>query len=168
LEKFDRKATDNTIWCTHFECWITKATHPRSQYIIFISFARQQWLCERASMLLYTYICLSWATKLRTSVLITNFIRFEFQNKKQVGKIRLPECHLYSLETQIGICVGKLVNFLYGAKQLTATSSLTLRTARTWAKDIDPYVKEPYLRHSTANSEETTTYFTINTPHFGR
>jgi hypothetical protein len=39
-----------------FACWITKATHTRSEYVILIAFSRQQWLRERASMLRYTYI----------------------------------------------------------------------------------------------------------------
>jgi hypothetical protein len=35
---------------------ITKATDTHSDYVILIAFPRQQWLRERASMLLYTYI----------------------------------------------------------------------------------------------------------------
>ena len=30
-----------------FACWISKATNPRSEYAILISFPRQQWLRER-------------------------------------------------------------------------------------------------------------------------
>jgi len=36
-------------------CWITKATDTHSEYIILIALPLQQWLRERASMLLYTY-----------------------------------------------------------------------------------------------------------------
>jgi hypothetical protein len=45
-----------TIWRTHIACWITKATHTHSEYVILIAFPLQQWLHERASMLRYTYI----------------------------------------------------------------------------------------------------------------
>ena len=43
----------------HIACWITKATDTYSECVIHISFPRQQWLRERASMLRYTYtVCL--------------------------------------------------------------------------------------------------------------
>jgi hypothetical protein len=39
-----------------FVCWIIKATDTHSEYVILIAFPRQQWLRERASMLLsYVY-----------------------------------------------------------------------------------------------------------------
>jgi len=41
---------DNTIQRMRFVCWITKATDTLSEHIILITFPRQQWLCERASM----------------------------------------------------------------------------------------------------------------------
>jgi hypothetical protein len=37
-------------------CWIPKATKTHSEYVILIAFPLQQWLHERASVLLYTYI----------------------------------------------------------------------------------------------------------------
>jgi hypothetical protein len=40
-----------TIWRMRIACWIPKATNTHSQYVILISFALQQWLHERASML---------------------------------------------------------------------------------------------------------------------
>jgi hypothetical protein len=47
-----RRATDdNTIRRMRFAWWITKATDTHSEYVILIAFPRQQWLCERASML---------------------------------------------------------------------------------------------------------------------
>jgi hypothetical protein len=91
-----------------------------------------------------------------------------FKTTSKLGKRDYRNAICILSKRKLVFVAGKLGNFLHGAKQLTTTSSLTLRTARTWAKDIDPYVKEPYLRHSTANSEGTTTYFTINTLHFGR
>ena len=49
------QATDNIIKCTRFIFWIYKATDTHSEYVILIDFPRQQWLCERASVLRYTY-----------------------------------------------------------------------------------------------------------------
>ena len=41
-------------------CWLTKATHRRSQYVIFMNSPLQKWLQGRASVLPFTYIaCLS-------------------------------------------------------------------------------------------------------------
>jgi len=37
-------------------CWIPKAKNTRSKYVIHIAFRLEQWLHERGSMLLYTYI----------------------------------------------------------------------------------------------------------------
>jgi hypothetical protein len=59
VEKYGtaRQVTDdNIIRRMRFACWITKATDTNSEYVIFIAFARQQWLRERASMLRYAYI----------------------------------------------------------------------------------------------------------------
>ena len=36
-------------------CWIPKATDTHSEYVIYCFFPLQQWLHERASILLYTY-----------------------------------------------------------------------------------------------------------------
>jgi hypothetical protein len=47
---------DNIIRRMRTSCWITKATDAHSEYVILIAFSRQQWLRERASMLLYMYI----------------------------------------------------------------------------------------------------------------
>jgi len=41
---------------TRVACRKTKATNPLSEYVILIAFPLQQWLHERASMELYTYI----------------------------------------------------------------------------------------------------------------
>jgi hypothetical protein len=57
VEKYGRarQATDdNIIWRMRFACWITNATHTRSEDVMLIAFPRQQWLHERASMLRYT------------------------------------------------------------------------------------------------------------------
>jgi hypothetical protein len=39
-----------------FVCWITKPTNIRSEYLIRITLAQQQWLRERASILRYTRV----------------------------------------------------------------------------------------------------------------
>jgi hypothetical protein len=55
VEKYGtaRQSTDdNIIRRMRFACWITKATDTHSEYVIIIVPARQQWLRERASVLL--------------------------------------------------------------------------------------------------------------------
>jgi len=47
---------DNTIQFMRFACWIPKATNTQTECGILIAFPRQQWLRERAYILLYTYI----------------------------------------------------------------------------------------------------------------
>jgi hypothetical protein len=59
VEKYGiaRHATyDSIIRCMCLACWITKATNTHSEYVILTAFPRQQWLCEHASVLRYTYI----------------------------------------------------------------------------------------------------------------
>jgi Mg2+/citrate symporter len=59
VEKYgrDRQATDsNIIQRMRIACWMTKATDTHSEYVILISFPRQQWLRERAWILCYAYI----------------------------------------------------------------------------------------------------------------
>jgi len=41
-----------TIWRMRNACWINKAIQTHSEYVILIAFPPQQWLYERASMLL--------------------------------------------------------------------------------------------------------------------
>ena len=49
-----------TIWRMRITCWITKAEHIHSHYVIFIAFPLQKLLQERASVLHYMYVhCLS-------------------------------------------------------------------------------------------------------------
>jgi hypothetical protein len=57
VEKYRRGGQapdDSIIGRMRFECWITKATDTHSDYVIFITFPPQQWLCEHASILRYT------------------------------------------------------------------------------------------------------------------
>ena len=44
-----------TIWRMCISCWIPKATHAHTQYVLLITFPLQQRMHERASMLRYTY-----------------------------------------------------------------------------------------------------------------
>jgi hypothetical protein len=45
-----------TLRRMHFACRISKATNTNSEYVTLLSFAWQQWLRDRASVLLCTYI----------------------------------------------------------------------------------------------------------------
>jgi hypothetical protein len=45
-----------TIWRMRVSCSITKATNTHGKHVIFIVFARQRWLSERASVLRNVYI----------------------------------------------------------------------------------------------------------------
>jgi hypothetical protein len=59
VEKYGKagQATDdNIIRRMRFVGWITKATDTHSEYVILITFPGQQWLRERAGMLLYKSI----------------------------------------------------------------------------------------------------------------
>jgi len=47
--------TDDKMWHTRFAFWITKAADTHWQNVKIITFLRQQWLRERASMLSYMY-----------------------------------------------------------------------------------------------------------------
>jgi len=52
----ERGKSQMTIWRMRIACWVAKATNTHSEYVILIAFPLQQWLRERASLLLYTYI----------------------------------------------------------------------------------------------------------------
>ena len=59
MEKYRTAGEDtgyNVIWSMFFAYWITYATYTDSEYVIIIAVPRQQLLCERASVLRYTYI----------------------------------------------------------------------------------------------------------------
>jgi hypothetical protein len=58
VEKYGiaRQATnDKTILRMRVACWIAKAAHTHSEYVILIAFPLQQWTPLRASMLHYTH-----------------------------------------------------------------------------------------------------------------
>ena len=67
-----------TIRRMRFACWITKATDTQSDYVMPIAFPRQQWLCERASMLRYTYIACLFSSLPVTETNPTTFIIKDF------------------------------------------------------------------------------------------
>jgi hypothetical protein len=55
VEKYGRArqdTDDNIIRRMRFVCWITKATDTHWEYVILIAYQRQQWLRERASVLI--------------------------------------------------------------------------------------------------------------------
>ena len=47
---------DNKEWRIRFACWIYKATHTPTQYIIHIAFPLQRWFRELASVFRYVYV----------------------------------------------------------------------------------------------------------------
>ena len=53
-----RATDDNTVLRMRIACCITKATDTHSEYIILAVLSRQQWLCERASILRLFIYCL--------------------------------------------------------------------------------------------------------------
>ena len=57
-----------TKWRMRIACWIPKATHIQSEYVIRVAFPQQQWLGERASVLslyLHYLSCLQMSGSLR-------------------------------------------------------------------------------------------------------
>ena len=58
-----RQATDDSIIeRMRFACWINKATDEHSEYLILTACPLQQWVHERASMSVYTYVASLFAT----------------------------------------------------------------------------------------------------------
>ena len=47
-----------TVWGMRIAVWMLKATNTHSEYVLLIVFPLQQWLHERALLLLFTYIIL--------------------------------------------------------------------------------------------------------------
>jgi hypothetical protein len=45
-----------TIWLMRIAYWIPQVTSTQSEYVTFIAFLLQQYLNERSSLLIYTYI----------------------------------------------------------------------------------------------------------------
>jgi hypothetical protein len=69
---------DNIVWSMRIACWITKATDAHSKYAILIVFPRQVWLCERASVLRYTYIaCVVTTGSPRLTLALTTLFCFK-------------------------------------------------------------------------------------------
>jgi len=46
------------IWCMRISCWTTKATNTHSEYVIHMTFPRQQLLRELSSVLRYSTLSL--------------------------------------------------------------------------------------------------------------
>ena len=51
----ERGRPQKPIWRMRIACWITKATHTHTGFVILTAFPLQLWLQERALMLRYTY-----------------------------------------------------------------------------------------------------------------
>ena len=52
----ERSRPQMKIWCMSIACWMPKATNVNAGCVIIITFLLLQWMYERASMLLLTYI----------------------------------------------------------------------------------------------------------------
>ena len=50
-------------------CWTNKAIITHLEYLIFVAFPRQKWLCQRASFLRYSYIATLVSTKFHSFVI---------------------------------------------------------------------------------------------------
>jgi hypothetical protein len=64
-----------TIWRMRIACWIPKATNTQSKYVMFITFALQQRLHERASLLHFSTVAallLAESVKISTRQLMGN------------------------------------------------------------------------------------------------
>ena len=62
MEKYGRAGQsidDKIVRCMHIACWITKATHTHSDYVILIVFPWRQILQEHSTMLCLYVRCLS-------------------------------------------------------------------------------------------------------------
>ena len=69
--KAEQATDDNITGNMPFVCWITKTTNTHSEYVILLTFPRQQSLIERASMLRCTYFaCLVLHVRV---LILTNF-----------------------------------------------------------------------------------------------
>ena len=57
MEKFDSAGRPQmATWGMSIAWWKTKAPDTHSEYVIFIAFLKQQWLCKHTSVLCYTYV----------------------------------------------------------------------------------------------------------------
>ena len=89
-------------------CWITKGTDTHSESVILTAFARYQQLCERASMLPYTYTaCLGYVlfcVSLWFFVVQSEHFPFDcHQPSTQAERQQLTACHLKAENTKINL-----------------------------------------------------------------
>ena len=56
IDNMEKNVVQITIWRMRIACWITNATDTHSECVTLIAFPRREWLCERASVIRYTYI----------------------------------------------------------------------------------------------------------------
>ena len=83
-----------TIWRMRITCWIFKATNTLSEYVTLNAFPLQQWLNERVSVLLYTYIAVLFKI---VSVLPDQFpLNYKLKGAPDVGGfISTPPKYIY-------------------------------------------------------------------------
>jgi len=74
-------------------CWINKATDTGSDYAILNAFSRQQWLCQPASMLLYSTLPV--LLSLNTSLPVYQFVHTLSNNSYVMRRLQIS-CKLYN------------------------------------------------------------------------
>jgi hypothetical protein len=99
-----------TIRRMRITCWILKSINIYSEYEILIAFLLQQWLYERASMLLYTNIACPLVSKIKFRCLTcANFLTINSLNAELN-----PICHLLVLLrylTFMGPCIVSIFQY---------------------------------------------------------
>jgi hypothetical protein len=68
------------MWRMRIACWITKATNTHSEYVTLTAFPLQQWLRERASMLLYSTLPVLFRSLSLHTLILTLFFSQTFQS----------------------------------------------------------------------------------------
>ena len=92
-----------TIWLMRIACWIPKATNTFRIYIKLSASPRQQWLCERTSVLRYTYIALLYQSVIK----LTAYYTVSIGNQLPINTVSYT-IKLYSLQEFIFRCLNTL------------------------------------------------------------
>jgi hypothetical protein len=85
-------------------CWVTNATDTHSEYVIFIAFQRQQWLCERASVLRYIYISCLVHSPTCVSLLLSLHQGGTKSTYRNIGLFRLRQYTVCNLQQKVRQC----------------------------------------------------------------
>ena len=104
--KAEQATYDNIMRSMRFAWWITRIhthTHTHRESIILIGFARQQWLCERAWVLRYTYRqVLLTSSLLEDEYPASRPSRFTFRESASLFPLNRMQVGLQSLSERFG------------------------------------------------------------------